>query len=232
MSGCERPLLRCPSCSGGSVARIGPDSRDLAQTRYATPVSSGNGLAGGLRVLIANEEAERLAQLAPAIAGIGHVAIARDIDAADVATVTLADRPDVALVKIGAEADAALAIIAKIVREAVFPALALVEPNDADGIAAAARSGVFAYLVDTSRDELRSAIEIALKRFAEFHNLQDAFERRALIEQSKGILMARHGLDADHAFAMLRDHSQHGGKKLFEVAEAIVDSHLLLVPPA
>jgi len=31
--------------------------------------------------------------------------------------------------------------------------------------------------------------------------------RRALIEQAKGILMARHSINADRAFEMLRDHS-------------------------
>jgi hypothetical protein len=29
---------------------------------------------------------------------------------------------------------------------------------------------------------------------------------------------------------MLRDHSQHNGHKLVDVAQAIVDSHLLLLP--
>jgi hypothetical protein len=29
---------------------------------------------------------------------------------------------------------------------------------------------------------------------------------------------------------MLRDHSQHNGRKLVDVAQAIVDSHLLLLP--
>ena len=43
--------------------------------------------------------------------------------------------------------------------------------------------------------------------------------------------MARHGIDADKAFEMLRDHSQHNGHKLANVASAIVDSHLLLLPP-
>ena len=39
-----------------------------------------------------------------------------------------------------------------------------------------------------------------------------------MIEQAKGILMARHAIDADQAFAMLRDHSQHNGSKLVDVA--------------
>jgi AmiR/NasT family two-component response regulator len=52
-----------------------------------------------------------------------------------------------------------------------------------------------------------------------------------LIEQAKGILMARHAIDADRAFDMLRDHSQHNGHKVVDVAQAIVDSHLLLLSP-
>jgi AmiR/NasT family two-component response regulator len=51
-----------------------------------------------------------------------------------------------------------------------------------------------------------------------------------MIEQAKGILMARHAIDADTAFEILRDHSQHNGHKLVDIAQAIVDSHLLLLP--
>jgi hypothetical protein len=43
--------------------------------------------------------------------------------------------------------------------------------------------------------------------------------------------MARHAVDANRAFEMLRDHSQHNGRKLVDVAAAIVESHLLLLPP-
>jgi response regulator NasT len=90
---------------------------------------------------------------------------------------------------------------------------------------------LFAYIVDTDPDELQSAIEITLSRFTEYHNLEGAFGRRAVIDQAKGILMARHGLNADGAFAMLRDHSQRNGQKIGDVAEAIIDSHLLLLTP-
>jgi len=70
-----------------------------------------------------------------------------------------------------------------------------------------------------------------LQRFSEYQNLQGAFGRRAIIEQAKGILMARHAMTADEAFAMLRDHSQRNGRKLADVAAAVVESHLLLLPP-
>ena len=42
--------------------------------------------------------------------------------------------------------------------------------------------------------------------------------------------MARHAINADRAFEMLRGHSQHNGHKLADVAAAVVESHLLLVP--
>jgi AmiR/NasT family two-component response regulator len=51
-----------------------------------------------------------------------------------------------------------------------------------------------------------------------------------VIEQAKGILMARHAIDQDRAFEMLRSHSQRNGRKLIDVSEAIVESHLLLLP--
>jgi ANTAR domain len=87
----------------------------------------------------------------------------------------------------------------------------------------AATRGVFAYIVDGDADELQSAITITLRRFAEYHNLQGAFSRRARIEQAKGILMARHAINEDGAFEMLRHHSQTSGRKLVDIAEAVVD---------
>ena len=61
--------------------------------------------------------------------------------------------------------------------------------------------------------------------------LQHALDSRVRIEQAKGILMARNAIDSDKAFELLRQHSQRNGRKLTDIAEAIVESHLLLVPP-
>ena len=49
--------------------------------------------------------------------------------------------------------------------------------------------------------ELQSAIDVVLRRFAEYHNLEGAFGRRAVIERAKGILMERLGVDDQAAFA-------------------------------
>jgi len=42
--------------------------------------------------------------------------------------------------------------------------------------------------------------------------------------------MARHAIDEEEASERLRTHSQQNGRKLIHVAEAVFESHLLLVP--
>ncbi|MHB8468708.1 MAG: ANTAR domain-containing response regulator [Gaiellaceae bacterium] len=183
-----------------------------------------------LCVLIANERLDRLALLADVVAGLGHEVIAREVDVSAVAEVTAREHPDVALVGLGLSSAHALDLIEQIVQGSTCPVIALLSAEEPAYVLEAAKRGVFAYIVDTTPAELQSAIDITLHRFAEYHSLQGAFGRRALIEQAKGILMARHAVDADKAFAMLRDHSQHGGRKLADVAAAVVESHLLLLP--
>ena len=144
---------------------------------------------------------------------------------------TALEHPDVALVGLGLSSQHGLELIEQIVHESTCPVIALLRTEEPAYVREAAKRGVFAYIVDTTPDELQSAIDITLQRFTEYHDLQGAFGRRAVIEQAKGILMARHAINADKAFEMLRDHSQHNGNKLADVASAIVESHLLLLPP-
>jgi response regulator NasT len=181
-----------------------------------------------LRILIANEHRDRLELLVEVVAGLGHEVIAREVDVTAVGEVTARENPDVALVGLGLSSQTALGLIEQIVRESSCPVIALLSAEDPAYVREAAKRGVFAYLVDTTPDELQSAIDVTLQRFTEYHNLQGAFGRRAVIEQAKGILMARHTIDATKAFEMLRDHSQSNGNKLADVAAAIVDSHILL----
>ena len=185
-----------------------------------------------LRILIANERRDRLELLAEVVSGLGHEVIAREIDVEAVGEVTAREHPDVALVGLGLSSEHALQLIEQIVHESTCPVIALLRVEEPSYVREAAKRGVFAYIVDTTPEELQSAIDITLQRFTEYHNLQGAFGRRAVIEQAKGILMARNGVDADKAFGMLRDHSQRSGQKLAEVAAAIVASHLLLLPQA
>jgi two-component system, response regulator / RNA-binding antiterminator len=183
-----------------------------------------------LRVLIVNERRDRLALVAPIVAALGHDVIAREIEVEDVGAVTARERPDVALVGLGASSEHALGLIERIVREAACPVIALIHAPDPAFVKEASKRGVFAYITDADAegDGWQSSIDIVLRRFAEYQELEGAFGRRALTERAKGILMERHAIDDATAFAMLRNHSRDANRKLTDVAAAVVDSHRLL----
>ena len=92
----------------------------------------------------------------------------------------------------------------------------------------ASKRGVFAHISDADVEDWQSSIDIVLRRFAEYHDLEGAFGRRALTERAKGILMERHAIDEDSAFEMLREQSRVANRKLTDLAAAVVDGHRLL----
>jgi response regulator NasT len=181
-----------------------------------------------LRVLIANERKDRLALVAPIIAGLGHEVIAREIDVEDVGPITARERPDVALVGLGESSDHALGLIEKIVRAAACPVIVLLHAPDSAFVKEASKRGVFAYITDADAMDWQSSIDIVLRRFAEYHELEGAFGRRAVTERAKGILMERHSLDESAAFEMLREHSRSTNRKLIDIASAVVAGHRLM----
>ena len=181
-----------------------------------------------LRVLIANERKDRLALVARIVVALGHEVIAREIEVEDVGAVTVRERPDVALVGLGESSEHALDLIDKIVRAAACPVIALLHAPDPAFVNEASKRGVFAHISDNDVEDWQSSIDIVLRRFAEYHELEGAFGRRALIERAKGILMERHSVDDGQAFEMLRERSRIDNRKLIDLATAVVDGHRLL----
>src|SRR3954454_11500597 len=181
-----------------------------------------------LRVLIANERRDRLALVAPIVAALGHEVIAREIEVEDVGPVTAKERPDVALVGLGESSDHALGLIEKIVHESACPVIVLLHAPDPAFVKEASKRGVFAYITDADAEDWQSSIDIVLRRFAEYHDLEGAFGRRAVTERAKGILMERHSIDDAAAYNLIRDHARQTNRKVFDVAAAVVDGHRLL----
>jgi AmiR/NasT family two-component response regulator len=179
-------------------------------------------------VLIANERADRLADLALTVVALGYEVIAREIEVDDVGAVTARERPDVALVGLGESSQHALDLIDKIVHEAACPVIALLHAPDPAFVKEASKRGVFAHISDDDVGDWQSAIEIVLRRFAEYHDLEGAFGRRALTERAKGILMERHSLSENAAFEMLRHRSRADNRNLIDLAAAVVDGRQAL----
>jgi AmiR/NasT family two-component response regulator len=182
-----------------------------------------------LRILIANERKDRLARIAEIVTGLGHEVISRELEVSEVAEATEREQPDLAFVGLGVSGQHALDMISEIVHEASCPVIALLEADDPVWVNEAAKRGIFAYIVDTNPQGMQSAIDITLRRYAEYASLEGAFARRAVIERAKGIMMSSQEIDERRAFELLRSQSQRSGRKVYDVAQAVVDSHLLLV---
>jgi AmiR/NasT family two-component response regulator len=182
-----------------------------------------------LRVLIADGTAERHAQVTETVTTLGHEVVGGRATLETVVQTTTADLPDVALVIVGEHTDQAFDLIRKIVHEAACPAIAILDVQDCVFIDKAARLGIFSYIAHASDlQEMQSAMDVSLQRFAEYHALEGAFGRRAVTERAKGILMERHSIDEQRAFHLLREQARRTNRKMVDVAGSVLESHRLL----
>jgi hypothetical protein len=195
----------CPPRAGGRPK--GPYHRAAGEPRFVNRNGVDLELLGcelshreteHLRVLIANERKDRLELVVPIVVGLGE------------------------------SSQHALGLIEKIVHEAACPVIVLLHAPDPGFVKEASKRGVFAYVTDGEATDWQSSIDIVLRRFAEYQDLEGAFGRRAVTERAKGILMERHSVDESAAFDMLREQSRSTNNKLVDIASAVVDGHRLL----
>lgn len=107
----------------------------------------------------------------------------------------------------------------------------------AGGLARAAiEAGVSAYVVDgLSPGRIKPVMDIAIARFAmvrqmrsELAETRRALEERKVIDRAKGLLMKARGLDEGAAYALLRKAAMDQGRRVADVAEALVTASGLL----
>ena len=183
-----------------------------------------------LRILVADGRGERLDEVKATVTGLGHQVVG-EASLDDVAALTASLRPDAAIVIVGESTEHALGLIGRIVTEAACPVIAILDVEDEAFIHEAARRGIFAYVTQARGPAaLQSSLDVVLARFAEYHGLEGAFARRAIMERAKGILMERHGIDEKKAFSMLRDEARRTNRKVTDVADAVTLSVALLRP--
>lgn len=91
---------------------------------------------------------------------------------------------------------------------------------DAETVALAERFANYAAVAIANTTLYMSASQLA-------EQMQAAMASRAVIEQAKGMLMAQRKCDADAAFDLLVELSQHSGRKLREVAQMVVEQAMV-----
>jgi len=116
------------------------------------------------------------------------------------------------------------------------PIAMFVDQSDEHSIAAAVEAGISAYVVDGLRKErIKPVLELAVRRFNAFARLQSelAEARSALadhktIDRAKALLMRRRGIDEPAAYALLRKQAMDSGRRIADVADALVTAADLL----
>ena len=191
--------------------------------------------AEGLRILVADEDKDALDRLAALLHELGHDVCAYAIEVSEVAEKIVSDDPELSMVVLHRDDDHALALIEEICAYASGPVIALTVRDDAEFAARAADRGIDAQAKPSGPEAVQSAIEVALRRHAEqselteaVNQLENALERRAIIERAKGILMERHSADERAAFELLRAKARSTNRSVIDLAQAVLDGHSLL----
>jgi len=100
----------------------------------------------------------------------------------------------------------------------------------------AIEAGVSAYVVDGLQPErLKPVMDTAIARFqisrqmrTELAETRRALEERKVIDRAKGLLIKARGVDEEEAYALLRKAAMDQGRRVADVAEAIVTASGLL----
>ena len=189
-----------------------------------------------MRVMLVDDDAERLEMLEAALRGVGHEVVARRGTADDLLAAARETRPEIVLIDVDSPGRDMLESLAQINRDEPMPVALFAAKSDVESIRRAMRAGVCAYVVDGLQpNRLQAVMEVAIARFAEHqvlrHELDDAKSRladRKDIDRAKGLLMARRGLSEELAYEQLRKAAMNRNLKIGDAARAVIAAADLL----
>ncbi|WP_404710128.1 ANTAR domain-containing response regulator [Sphingomonas sp. MMS24-J13] len=144
--------------------------------------------------------------------------------------------PDVVLMDLGSPSRDTLEEMLAVSRALAKPIAMFVDHSDEHMIGAAIDAGVSAYVVDGLRKErVKPVLDLAIRRFNAFARMQaeldearTALADRKTIDRAKSILMTSRNLPEAEAYALLRSTAMNQGRRIVEVAEALITASALL----
>ncbi len=144
--------------------------------------------------------------------------------------------PDIVLIDLGNPSRDMLEDYFAVSRVLDRPIAMFVDESDDEAIAASVDAGVSAYVVDgLAPHRIRPLLDLAVRRFQAFARLQaDLAEakgklaERECIDKAKRILMDSRGMDESTAYGELRKTAMNQGRRIADIAEAVVTAHMLM----
>jgi two-component system, response regulator / RNA-binding antiterminator len=144
--------------------------------------------------------------------------------------------PDVVLIDLANPRRDELEELFMISRAISKPIAMFVDQTDSYAIAAAIDAGVSAYVVDGLKPErIKPVIDVAIQRFnafarlrAELDDTKSKLAERDAVDAAKLLLMKKRQIDEPAAYALLRKTAMDGGRRISEVADALLTAEKLL----
>jgi len=144
--------------------------------------------------------------------------------------------PDIVLMDLGNPSRDMLEEYFAVSRALARPIAMFVDESDDEAIAAAIDAGVSSYVVDgLAPHRIRPILDLAVRRFQAFARLQSdlaeakgKLAERETVDKAKRILMDSRSLAEPQAYAELRKAAMDQGKRIAEIAEAVVTAHRLM----
>ena len=167
-------------------------------------------------------------------AGIQRVVVIPDT--ADLLNRLSEANPDVVVIDLESPSRDLLEQLFHVSRLVKRPVAMFVDRSDASMMEAAVDAGISAYVVDGLKPErVKSIIDVAILRFNAFANLQreltearSELAARKVIDRAKGVLMKARGLSEEQAYGLMRRKAMNEGRKIADIAQALVTSAELL----
>ncbi|HJX37412.1 MAG TPA: response regulator [Anaerolineae bacterium] len=185
------------------------------------------------RVIVADDESIVRMDLREMLESLGYLVVGEAGDGESAVHLSRELRPNIVIMDIKMPGMDGIDAGRILTEERIAPVLLLTAYSQQDLVERAKEAGVMAYIVKPFHEaDLAPAIEVALRRWREFRELEqevedlkEALETRKLVDRAKGILMDTQGLSEADAFRRIQKTSMDQRKPMKEVAEAIVLAH-------
>jgi response regulator NasT len=189
-----------------------------------------------MRIAIVDESAARASVIQEGLASLDDCEISVVTERRGLVARIGEIAPDVVLMDLGNPSRDVLEEYFAVSRALARPIAIFVDESDDETIAASIDAGVSAYVVDgLSAHRIKPLIDVAVKRFNAFARLQADLDEargklaeREAIDRAKRILMDQRGLTEPKAYAEMRKAAMDQGRKIAEIADAIVTAHKLM----
>lgn len=145
-------------------------------------------------------------------------------------------QPDLVLVHASASARDSIEDLTLASQPEQRPVAVFVDDADPQMMRTAIDAGVSAYVVDgLSKERVKSILDVAITRFNAFARIRNelattkqALAERKTLERAKGLLMTAKGVSEEEAYALMRRTAMDQGRKVIDVAKALVTAADLL----